>query len=206
MFTRPATLSDAADIADIYNYEVHSGVATFDMTPRTAAEQQEWLRSHAGAHPCIVAIEGTASEPGRLTGWACLSPYRPRPAYSTSVEDSVYVHPDFQRQGVGDLLLADLINISDSLGFHSIFARISGETAGYGALAAGAAGEAASGASKTAAGAPAPAKGAASGAASIALHHKHGFELVGVEREVGRKFGRWLDVTLMQRIFVSSEQ
>ena len=38
------------------------------------------------------------------------------------------------------------------------------------------------------------------GAASVALHAKHGFELVGVEREVGRKFGRWLDVTLMQRL------
>lgn len=39
-----------------------------------------------------------------------------------------------------------------------------------------------------------------SNAASIALHRKHGFESVGVEREIGRKFGRWLDVNVMQRI------
>ncbi len=188
MFTRPATLSDANAIADIYNHEVHSGVSTFDMTPRTMSEQEEWLSNHAGAHPCIVAFKGTPSDLGQLAGWASLSPYRPRPAYSTSVEDSVYVHPDFQRQGVGDLLLGDLVDISDSLGFHSIFARISAESESNGAI-----GEVSRSAQ-------------ASGAASIALHRKHGFEIVGVEREVGRKFGRWLDVTLMQRIFASSEQ
>ena len=36
--------------------------------------------------------------------------------------------------------------------------------------------------------------------ASISLHDAHGFELVGVEREVGRKLGRWLDVVIMQRM------
>lgn len=176
MFTRSATLADAEATAGIYNHEVHTGVATFDMVPRSLVEQQDWLRSHAGAYPCIVAQEGTPDDPGHLVGWASLSPYRARAAYSTSVEDSIYVHPDFQRQGVGDLLLGDLVDISDNLGFHSIFARISGE-----------------------------ASDSSSGAISIALHRKHGFELVGVEREVGRKFGRWLDATLMQRIFVSSE-
>ena len=179
MFTRSATVADAGAIAVIYNHEVHTGIATFDMIERTPAEQEQWLRNHAGAHPCIVAVEGTEADPGPITGWASLSPYRPRPAYSTSVEDSVYVHPDFQRRGVGDLLLRDLVTSSDSLGFHSIFARIAKE-------------------SDTAA---AGATEAASGAASIALHAKHGFELLGVEREVGRKFGRWLDVTVMQRLF-----
>ncbi|HCB36976.1 MAG TPA: GNAT family N-acetyltransferase [Acidimicrobiaceae bacterium] len=194
MFTRPAHLSDAAAIVEIYNREVTSGVATFDMVPRTVAEQTEWLRSHAGAFPCIVAVDGGAPDGGApddgapddgapdddpVSGWACLSRYRPRPAYSTSVEDSVYVHPDYQRRGVGDLLLGDLVAAGDNLGFHSVFARIAGEPGGDAAV---------------------------SGEASIALHRKHGFELVGVEREVGRKFGRWLDVTLMQRLFVSGEQ
>ena len=36
--------------------------------------------------------------------------------------------------------------------------------------------------------------------ASIALHAKHGFEIVGREREIGRKFGQWLDVILMERL------
>ena len=38
----------------------------------------------------------------------------------------------------------------------------------------------------------------ASGTASRALHARCGFELVGIEREVGRKFNRWLDVAVMQ--------
>ena len=163
MRTRLATMADADAIAAIYNREVAEGTATFDMVPRTPAEQAAWMREHSGAYPCIVAVPETAD--GTVLGWACLSPYRTRPAYSTSVEDSIYVHRDHHRRGVGDLLLGDLVALADEHGFHAIFARI-----------------------------------ADAGAASVALHAKHGFELVGVEREVGRKFGRWLDVTLMQRL------
>lgn len=179
MQTRLATMADADAIAEIYNREVAEGTATFDMVPRTPAEQAAWMRDHSGAYPCIVAVAGIDDEPGRDTaegstgaelsdavlGWACLSPYRTRPAYSTSVEDSIYVHRDHQGRGVGDLLLGDLVTLADEHGFHAIFARI-----------------------------------ADAGAASVALHTKHGFDLIGVEREVGRKFGRWLDVTLMQRL------
>ncbi len=168
MRTRLATMADADAIAEIYNREVTEGTATFDMVARTDAEQAAWMRDHSGAYPCIVAVPDTGSDdkPGdTVLGWACLSPYRTRPAYSTSVEDSVYVHRDHHGRGVGSLLLGDLVALADEHGFHAVFARI-----------------------------------ADAGAASVALHSKHGFELVGVEREVGRKFGRWLDVTLMQRL------
>ncbi len=174
MRTRLATMADADAIAAIYNREVTDGTATFDMVPRTPAEQAAWMRDHSGAYPCIVAVAGTddasvssaADGTGpEVLGWACLSPYRTRPAYSTSVEDSIYVHRDHHGRGVGSLLLGDLVALADDHGFHAVFARI-----------------------------------ADAGAASVALHAKHGFELVGVEREVGRKFGRWLDVTLMQRL------
>ena len=167
MQTRLATMADADAIAEIYNREVSEGTATFDMVPRSPSEQAAWMAEHSGAYPCIVAVpaDGVDAEPGgTVLGWACLSPYRTRPAYSTSVEDSVYVHRDHQGRGVGSLLLGDLVALADVHGFHAVFARI-----------------------------------ADAGAASVALHAKHGFELVGVEREVGRKFGRWLDVTLMQR-------
>lgn len=167
MRTRLATMADADEIAAIYNREVSEGTATFDMVPRTAAAQAAWMRDHSGAYPCIVAVHDDAGPDGGRTvlGWACLSAYRTRPAYSTSVEDSIYVHRDHQGHGVGDLLLGDLVALADEHGYHAVFARI-----------------------------------ADAGAASVALHAKHGFELVGVEREVGRKFGRWLDVTLMQRL------
>ena len=164
MHTRLATAGDADAIAEIYNREVTEGTATFDMVPRAEAEQLAWLREHSGAYPCIVATSGVEAG-ATVMGWACLSPYRPRPAYSTSVEDSIYVHRDHQRRGAGDLLLRDLVALADDHGFHATFARI-----------------------------------ADASAASVALHAKHRFELVGIEREVGRKFGRWLDVTVMQRL------
>lgn len=163
MQVRLAELADAAAIAEIYNVEVTESVATFDMVPRSIEEQREWLRAKSGAHPCIVAVDDT--DEGAVTGWASLSPYRPRAAYATSVENSIYVSRHHQGRGVGDLLLGELVRLADEHGFHAVFARVAGDNP-----------------------------------ASVALHEKHGFEVIGVEREVGRKFGRWLDVTVMQRL------
>lgn len=167
MEVRLAVSDDAEPIRAIYNREVTGSTVTFDLVPRSLAEQQAWLASHSGAHPAVVAVAGPGDEAGggRLAGFGSLSPYRSRPAYATTVEDSVYVHEDFRGRGVGRLLLAELVRLATVHGFHAVMARIVG---GH--------------------------------EASIALHRACGFELVGVEREVGRKFGRWLDVALMQRL------
>jgi L-amino acid N-acyltransferase len=104
-----------------------------------------------------------ALDEGEVAGFACLSPYRPRPGYSTTAEDSVYVAAERRGQGVGKLLLGELVATARAHGFHSLVGRIVG---GHDA--------------------------------SIAVHRACGFELVGIEREIGRKFGRWLDVAIMQ--------
>jgi phosphinothricin acetyltransferase len=98
-------------------------------------------------------------------GFGSLSPYKERPAYSPTVEDSVYIHRDRRGAGVGRAILGELIRLAQTYGYHSVVARIVG---GHDA--------------------------------SISLHAAHGFEMVGVEREVGRKLGRWLDVVVMQRM------
>jgi phosphinothricin acetyltransferase len=166
MDVRLATLDDAEAIRQIYNREVTGSTVTFDLVPRSLAEQRAWLAAHAGAHPAIVAVNGGGDGDGEtVAGFGSLTPYRDRPAYSTTVENSVYVHHDRRGQGVGRLLLEELVNLATQHGFHSMMARIVG---GH--------------------------------EASIALHAACGFELVGVEREVGRKFGKWLDVALMQRL------
>jgi len=159
--TRLAQGRDAESIREIYNREVSGSTVTFDLVPRTIEEQIEWLDEHSGGHPAIVAVD----QAGTVVGFGALSPWRPRPAYSPTVEDSVYVHQDWRGQGVGRLLLLELIRLAEAHGFHSVFARIVG---GH--------------------------------EASIALHSGCGFETTGVEREVGRKFGKWLDVVLMQRM------
>jgi len=155
---RLATIDDAEATRAIYNLEVTESTVTFDLVARTLEQQQDYLVARSGAHAVLVAEEG-----GEVVGFASFSPYRDRPAYSTTVEDSVYVRRDQQGRGVGTLLLGELVALARSHGFHAIMARIVG---GHDA--------------------------------SIALHRALGFELVGTEREVGRKFGRWLDVDVMQ--------
>jgi phosphinothricin acetyltransferase len=164
METRLARLDDAAAIADIYNHSVVSSTAVFDLRPRTLAEQQEWLTQRSGVHAVIVATEDERPA-APVLGFASLSPYRTRPAYATSVESSVYVHPDHLGLGIGRRLLERLVEVATEHGFHTMIARI-----------------------------------ADGNEASIALHRAVSFEMVGREREVGRKFGRWLDVVVMQRL------
>ncbi len=161
MQVRRAVLDDAPAIADIYNLEVTTSTVTFDLVPRDVDEQRAWLAEREGAHAALVAVD----DQDEVVGFGSLSPYRDRPAYRTTVEDSIYVRRDQQRRGVGRLLLAELVTTATATGFHSVMARIVG---GH--------------------------------EASISLHASMGFELVGTEREVGRKFGRWLDVVVMQRL------
>lgn len=158
---RLASATDAAGILEIYNGEVLGGTATFDLVPRTLEEQVTWIAEHSGAHPAVVAVD--AGE--RVLGFASVSPYRPRPAYRTTVEDSVYVHPGSQGLGVGRAVLGEAVILAQAHGFHTVVARINSDSQG-----------------------------------SIGLHHACGFALVGTERQVGRKFGRWLDVVVMQRL------
>ena len=155
---RDAVAADAAALLRIYNREVLETTATLDAEPRTLEEQTRWLAERSGGHVVIVVELG-----GTTAGFASLSSFRPRAAYRPTVENSVYVDPDYQRQGLGQLLMAELIDRARMFGFHSVIARIAEPNPG-----------------------------------SIALHKAFGYEVVGVEREVGRKFGRWLDVTEMQ--------
>ena len=158
---RRAEVSDAEGIMRIYNQAVTETTHTFDLVPRSVEQQRDWIAQRQGSLAAIIA----ESDDGELLGFASFSRYRDRPAYSTTVENSVYVAPGAHRQGVGSALMTELIEVATHHGYHSIVARI-----------------------------------ADAQEASIQLHSKHGFELVGIERQIGRKFGRWLDVALMQRM------
>jgi phosphinothricin acetyltransferase len=155
---RAATVDDAEAIRAIYNAEVQTSTVTFDIVARSLEEQERWIVDRSGAHVALVALDGE-----EVIGFGSLSPYRSRPAYSTTVEDSIYVHRDHQGRGVGRAILAELVELARTHGFHAMVGRIVG---GHDA--------------------------------SINLHRSLGFELAGREREVGRKFGRWLDVVVME--------
>ena len=157
---RLAALDDAEAIRRIYNHEVEHTTHTFDLVPRSLKDQQAWLQEREGALGVLVA-----ELDGQVVGFASLSEYRPRAAYRTSVESSVYVDGALRGRGVGRRLMRELVDVARSRGFHTMLARIAG---GH--------------------------------EASIQLHQAAGFTVVGTEREVGRKFGGWLDVVVMQRM------
>ena len=91
---RLAERRDAGAIRAIYNVEVAESTVTFDLVPRTLDEQVEWIDAHSGAHPAVVAVD----EAGEVVGFGSLSPFKDRAAYSTTVEDSVYVRRDRRGQ------------------------------------------------------------------------------------------------------------
>jgi L-amino acid N-acyltransferase YncA len=117
---RPATPDDIAAITRIYGHAVTHGTASFEIEPPSEAEMARRQRALAdGGYPYLVA-----ELDGALAGYAYAGPYRDRPAYHWSVEDSVYVDPQMQRRGVGRILLAALIEAAERSGFRQMIAVI----------------------------------------------------------------------------------
>lgn len=155
---RTATEADLAAINDIYNHYVLHSTCTYQEEPEPIEGRRRWFDHHGDTHPVIVATEGTD-----VVGWGSLSAYHARSAYRHTVENSVYVHHQRHRKGIGSLLLEELIVRSRKLGHRAIIAGIDGEQT-----------------------------------ASVALHARFHFERVGHLKQVGFKFGRWLDVIYME--------
>ncbi|GAA3626996.1 GNAT family N-acetyltransferase [Streptomyces chitinivorans] len=114
---------DLPDLTDIYNHYVRETPVTFDTEPLTAEARRPWLLSHPkdGPHRLLVALD---AESNRLLGYATSSPFRPRPAYSTSVEVSVYLAPDVCGRGVGTLLYEHLFDAIGGEDVHRAYAGI----------------------------------------------------------------------------------
>ena len=155
---RRARPADAEVIRAIWNHEVLETDHTTDVEPRDAAAQRGWLAAHGDDHPVVVAMVGHD-----VVGYGALSPYRPKPAFARTAEDSVYVARGARGRGVGRAILTYLLEVARQRGHHSVLARIT-----------------------------------ARNAASLALHERHGFTRIGLERETAWKHGRWLDVVLLQ--------
>ena len=130
MRTRLVELDDAAALMNIYNPEVLEMSISFDLVPRDLDEQERWIRAHQATYPCLVAVEDTGDRGDvgargeRILGFALVAAFRSRPAYATTVENSVYVHRQARGCGVGEVLLRELMMTAQQSGFHSLIARI----------------------------------------------------------------------------------
>ncbi len=158
MVIRTAATGDLPRILLIYNHEVLVSTATYDTVPRTETEHRTWFSVHGSEFPVLVAdLDGV------VIGWASLSPWSDRPAYSRTAEVSAYVNEKHRGMGVGRRLLQALVEAGRARGFHALLARISADNE-----------------------------------ASVRLHARLGFSVAGTLREVGEKFGRTLDVCIME--------
>ncbi|MGO4706704.1 N-acetyltransferase family protein [Microvirga sp. 2MCAF38] len=123
LLIRASRESDISAIAAIYAHAVIHGTASFELDP---PEKAEMARRRAvlmeGDFPYLVA-----EDDGAVLGYAYAGPYRPRPAYRSTVEDSIYIAPQAQRRGIGKLLLTALISESEERDFRLMVAVIGDE-------------------------------------------------------------------------------
>ncbi len=158
---RNAVLDDLDSITKIYNDAIINTVATFDTEIKAIKEQIQWFEDHGKKNPILVAEEN-----GVVIGWAALSKYSTRCAYSNTAEISLYVREEDQDKGIGKKLIESIIKEGKKSGLNVIIARIT------------------DGNKK-----------------SIHLHESVGFNHIGIMKEAGYKFGKRLDVYLMQKIY-----
>src|SRR5262245_44363854 len=128
---RAACEADLAQIAAIWNHEVLCTDATTDTEPRDPVAQREWFARHTERYPIVVAtLAAAGAEPDdQVVAYGSLSPYRPKPAFARTAEDSVYVARDHRGRGLGRLILVELIRRAQVLEHHSIVARITAKNA-----------------------------------------------------------------------------
>ena len=126
---RPASEADLPAITDIYDREVREGTATFELDPPDLAEMTRRFRSLMdGGFPYLAA-----EVDGRTVGYAYAGPYRPRPAYRFTVENSVYLHPSTHRRGIGLQLMQRLLAECVQRGYRQMIAVI-GDSANAGSV------------------------------------------------------------------------
>jgi len=158
---RPATKKDLSAITEIYNDAVSNTTATFHIEPKSIREQEKWFDKHTGKYTVIVAVENDV-----VLGWASLSSWSDRCAYSNTADVAVYIKKGFRGKGIGKKLVKELIEKGSKNGLHTAIAKICSENE-----------------------------------VSLNMFGKLGFKHIGTMKEVGFKFGKLLDVHLMQIIF-----
>ena len=173
MRIRLAEVADAEAIRSIYNVEVLESTNTFDMAPRTKGEQEAWILQHSGVHPAVVATEAHDSGVAGLVG-----------ANGEIILGFGSLSAFRERSGYSataeNSLYVDRAQRGRGVG-KALLAEllVLASAHGFHSVIARIAGH---------------------NETSIGLHEAAGFELVGVEREVGRKHRQWLDVVELQRL------
>lgn len=164
MDLRDAAAADIPEIQGIYAHHVLHGTGTFEEIPPSIEEMTaRFANIVERGWKWRVATDATG-----VLGYGYYNQFRDRSAYRFTVEDSIYVRDDVRGQGVGKLLVRQLLEDATAQGFRQMIAVI----------------------------------GDSENTGSIGVHASLGFQMIGTMRAVGLKFGRWLDVVMMQRSLI----
>ncbi len=118
---RPARREDVPAITELYNRYVTDTVVTFDIEPSSVEQRLVWFGQFKLSGPIRLLI-GEAD--GAFAGYAGTLPFRVKEAYRTSVETTIYIHPDFQGKGVGLQLYGGLFEALRGEDVHRAYAGI----------------------------------------------------------------------------------
>lgn len=110
---------DIREITAIYTYYVQESTATFDLIPPRTEEMATQLGPIMNEHAAWVC-----SQEGRIVGYTYAHPWKTKKAYSSTLETTLYLHPEFTRKGIGGMLLEQLIQDCASKGVHALIACI----------------------------------------------------------------------------------
>jgi len=119
LIIRKAKIEDLISITGIYNEAIENTVVTFDTTPKTLEEQINWFTNHGPKNPILVA-----EKEENILGWASLSKWSDRCAYSDTAELSLYIKETYHGQGIGRKLLEAIIQEGKKTGLHTVISRI----------------------------------------------------------------------------------
>lgn len=164
---RQATVTDLQGVLDIYNDAIVNTTAVYQYETHTLTMRLEWFEDKVKKDIPVWVAEVD----GYIAGFASYGPFRAWQAYKYTIEHSVYVHPDFRRQGIAKMLLQQLIDDVRQKPIHTIIAGIDANNDG-----------------------------------SISLHRQFGFEETAHFKQVGYKFGKWLDLKFFQLILPNNLQ
>src|SRR5215216_5688043 len=112
---RTATPADVPAITRIYNQGIRDRLATLETEERTPQERLAWLEARDERHPVLVA-----ARKGAVAGWGSLNVFNPRPAYRHVADFSIYVGREARGAGIGQALLAALIECARELEYHKL--------------------------------------------------------------------------------------
>ncbi|MFC0189287.1 GNAT family N-acetyltransferase [Fictibacillus aquaticus] len=116
---RHARTEDYPAILAIYNEAVLTSSATFDIQPLSMEERTSWFQKFSSTHPLLVfVIEG------EVAGYACISPYNSKPAYSRTAEVSIYIWKKYHGKGIGKKLMKAVLKEAKSADIHTVIAGI----------------------------------------------------------------------------------